>query len=58
MNRNNAKTKLHLPAGLIKIRIQIAIDHFKNAVTCVRNDLQSVSDNSQKTLEFFDFSLA
>jgi hypothetical protein len=25
----NTKTKLHLPAGLIRIRIQIGIDNFK-----------------------------
>jgi hypothetical protein len=55
MNRNNTKTKL--PAGLIRIRIQIAIDNFKKAITYIRNDLSSVSDNSQKTLEFEIFLL-
>jgi hypothetical protein len=57
MNRNNTKTKLHLPAGLIRIRIQIAIDNFKKTITYIRNDLRSVSDNSQKTLEFEIFLL-
>jgi hypothetical protein len=57
MNRNNTKTKLYLPAGLIRIRIQIAIDNFKKTITYIRNDLRSVSDNSQKTLEFEIFLL-
>jgi hypothetical protein len=49
MNRNNTKTKLHLPAGLVRIRIQIAIDNFKKAITYIRNDLPSLFDTSQKT---------
>jgi hypothetical protein len=57
MNRNNTKIKLHLPAGLIRIRIQIVIDNFKKTITYIRNDLRSVSDNSQKTLEFEIFLL-
>jgi hypothetical protein len=43
----NTKTKLHLPAGLIRIRIQIGIDNFKKAITLhIRNDLQLVSKKS------------